>query len=276
MAKQLGVHKLHGKVDEQSYYYSKNGGYQSRKINPGMGSRVKNDAAFANTRLNNAEFGACGACAGALIRPITQRWRFILDSIATGKLVKAFKKAMEQDTSSAWGKRLIPVAQMPALQEVFNGFSKNEMFTEVATGLESQLIYDASTHKAMITNPINLASNTVEELKAKGVDGVISQVYAFVASAPEISSNGEDYKQPQTILALMSKLGNDVAFTGGNLNPIIKQDTETDCPAIQNAVTHLGGAFVILLPYRTVGGTKYTLQKECRAIWVPAEDGTIA
>ena len=67
MAKQSGLHQLRGKVGEHSYY--RQTGISSglvRSINQGMSARVKNDEAFLNTRLNNAEFGQAGRIASVL------------------------------------------------------------------------------------------------------------------------------------------------------------------------------------------------------------------
>lgn len=275
MAKQMGVHKLHGKVDEQSYYYSKNGGYVTRKINPGMSQKVKTDAAYANTRLNNAEFGACGAYAGAMLRPVTQRWRFILDSIATGMLVKAMKAAMQEDTTSAWGKRLIPQAQMAGIQDVFNSFSKNEFPSEVKSGLSSNLIYDSSVNKSSLGDAVSFSNDTIEQYKAKGADGVKSRVFAYTVTAPTISADGKSYARPLSLFAEAVGLSNDCDFTISPDTPILVDEIINDSPAILNETSHFGGLLVILMPYKKVGTAKYTLQELCSAVWVPATAGTI-
>ena len=135
MAKQTGIIALRGKIKGQSYYGSKVGGDLVRTINEGMSARVKSSQEYANTRKNNAEFGMCGDFAGAIIKPITQRWRFILDSIATGKMVKAMKELAVLDTAGEWGKRVVKLANYGTIYEKFNSFSKNEMPTEIVNAL---------------------------------------------------------------------------------------------------------------------------------------------
>lgn len=275
MAKQMGVHKLHGKVDEQSYYYSKNGGYVTRKINPGMSQKVKTDAAYANTRLNNAEFGACGAYAGAMLRPVTQRWRFILQSIATGMLVKAMKAAMQEDTTSAWGKRLIPQAQMAGIQDVFNSFSKNEFPSEVKSALAVNLVYDSINNKTQLISDVELPADIVDQLLAKGADGVESKCFAFSITAPSISADGKTYSRPVSIFKEILNFECTEQFEAGTAAPFLSGDTVPQSPSILNETTHFGGLLVILLPYKKVGSTNYTLQELCSAVWVPATAGTV-
>lgn len=275
MAKQMGVHKLHGKVDEQSYYYSKNGGYVTRKINPGMSQKVKTDAAYANTRLNNAEFGACGAYAGAMLRPVTQRWRFILDSIATGMLVKAMKAAMQEDTTSAWGKRLISQAQMAGIQDVFNSFSKNEFPSEAKSDLAENVVYDANNHKAAVNNGATISADTVAQLMAKGADGFATKVFAYTVTAPSISADGKSYARPVSLIERISTLELTEDFVAGQDKTIVDEASFSDSPAILNETGHFGGLLVILLPYKKVGSTNYTLQELCSAVWVPATAGTV-
>ena len=275
MAKQLGVHKLHGKVDEQSYYYSKNGGYQSRKINPGMGARVKNDAAYANTRLNNAEFGACGACAGAMIRPVTQRWRFILDSIATGKMVKAMKAAMEQDTNHAWGKRLIPVSEMAGIQEVFNSFSKNEVPQPIKNALQEDFIYDSGNLAIELLNDVELGNDDQQYFIDKGATGVTVKVFQYTVSAPQISSSGDGYTRPMSLLSELPSYESEADFILGASIVIINSGIVEDSLNVINDSSHFGGILVLVLPYKTVGGNTHVLQELCSAAWVSAKAGTV-
>ena len=274
MAKQIGVHKLHGKVDDQSYYYSKNGGYQSRKINPGMSAAVKNSAAYANTRLNNAEFGACGACAGAMIRPITQRWRFILDSIATGKLVKAMKEAMAQDNTSAWGKRLIPQAQMAIIQDAFNAFSKNQVPSEIKSAIGDAVYYNSATQTIVVDDGVFLSPDMVQEYIAKGASGMAVKAFAFTVTAPTISVSGEGYARPYSLLVELSSVENTEDFVSGGNCELLSDGMQTNAPAILNDTSHFGGILVIMLPYKKVGTNVYTLQELCSAVWVPAKAGS--
>lgn len=270
MAKQSGIHGIRGKINGVSYYSSKNGGQLIRKINEGMSSRVKTAKEYANTRLNNAEFGAAGSLAGAIVRPISQRWRFILDSIATGKLVKAIKAAMMQDTASPWGERVVPLTEMAHLQDVFNGFSKNEMPQEVVDALKNNMTYTAATQSLTITGDVDMTADTAQQLVDKGVTHFSSKVFAFNVRKPYIGADGKTYVPSESLMV-------DISSTFGQTNNgvtegtgIISSDSIANSIAALNEEAHLGGVLVVFLPERKVGNEYFTLQELCSAYWCPA------
>lgn len=276
MSKQKSIIKIAGRVDDQSFYYSKNGGYQMRKINPGMSARVKNGAEYANTRLNNAEFGAAGSVAGAIIRGISQRWRFILTAIATGVLVKYIKDLMANDTTSEWGKRVIAVADMAGVQEKLSSLSKNAVPSEVLDFMRSKFVYDANSNKVQALEALNLSDETIAELKAKGADGAAVAVYGYNVLAPQLDAEGKDYLPSTNIAARFAGAEGDADFTAQTVAPLITAATETSNMALINEQTHFGGILVVVLPYRKVGSGKYTLQELCSAAWIAATPGTVA
>lgn len=271
MAKQSGIHGIRGKINGVSYYSSKNGGQLIRKINEGMSSRVKTAKEYANTRLNNAEFGAAGSLAGAIVRPISQRWRFILDSIATGKLVKAIKAAMMQDTASPWGERVVPLTEMAHLQDVFNGFSKNEMPQEVVKVMQNSMTYAAATHTVALSEPAELSSDTVQQLTDKGATHFTTKVFAFNVRKPYIGADGKSYVPSEALFVDMSNELGHANTVIEESEPTIKAGSVDNAPAVLNEETHLGGVLVVLLPERKVGDEYYTLQELCSAYWCPAK-----
>jgi len=271
MAKQSGIHGIRGKINGVSYYSSKNGGQLIRKINEGMSSRVKTAKEYANTRLNNAEFGAAGTLAGAIVRPISQRYRFILDSIATGKLVKAIKAAMIQDTASPWGERVVPLTEMAHLQDVLNGFSKNEMPQEVVNCLQNHLTYNADGQTLSITNSADMSADLVQQLTDKGATHVTTKVFAFNVRKPYIGADGKTYVPADSLFVdLSTQLGvPHIAIEAQS--GLIGDETISNSPAVLNEESHLGGVLVVFLPERKVGNEYFTLQELCSAYWCPAK-----
>lgn len=268
MAKQKGLHKLAGKVDEQSYYYSKNGGYQSRKINPGIGERVKNDPAYSNTRLNNAEFGAAGACAGAMIREVSKRWRYILNSIATGLMVKEIKSLMELDTTSPWGQRTVKQTDMPTIQEKYNQFSKNQMPELIVAFVENHCTYNASTHKVVFgdadVTDLELNEDFVNYLESIGARGVQVSIYSFATIAPQFDSMSRRYLPTASSLEFLIS-GNASDPEGGD---VLISGTSVDCQVSPiNSATAISGLLVICEPLKIVGNDSYVLQQHCSAYW---------
>lgn len=263
MAKQSSLFKLRGKADGQSFYYSKNGEYLTRKINPGMSSRVKTAKEYANTRLNNAEFGAAGACAGAMVRAVSSRWRYILNSIATGMLVKGIKEAMMQDTTSVWGKRLVSVADMPAIQSLYNGFSKNPMVQAIVDQFNNDATIDTTSHEFEIAHESVQDADFVSRMNDIGATDLQIDLYAFNVSAPKIGADGESYAEASYILGKIHSYDIPVALG----DDLIGASTYSDVPNVFNETTHFGGVLVIFKPCRKVGGMKNILQQHCSAYW---------
>lgn len=271
MAKQKGLHKLAGKVDEQSYYYSKNGGYQSRKINPGIGERVKTAPEYQNTRLNNAEFGAAGACAGAMIREVSKRWRYILDSIATGKMVKELKALMEQDTTSPWGQRVIQLADMSAVQEKYNQFSKNEMFEEVVDFVQNLLTYNSTTKTLASSDPLSVDQSLLDRLQSIGATGLRITLNVLTVSAPNFIAAAHKYAP--SVATIYNVSTNE--YPNLQLGEDIITDFSTTVPSVpQNSALAFGGVLVIVEPLRKVGSTNATLQEHCSAYWTAVESAS--
>lgn len=271
MAKQTGIHGIRGKINGVSYYSSKNGGQLIRKINEGMSSRVKTAKEYANTRLNNAEFGAAGSLAGAIVRPISQRWRFILDSNTTGKLVKAIKAAMMQDTASPWGERVVPLTEMAHLQDVFNGFSKNEMPQEIVTGLQSSLTYNATSHQLTLAGDVDISKDNYQQLADKGVTHFTTKVFAFNVRKPYIGTDGKTYVPADSLLVDASAVLGQVNEGLQADSALLTGDSVDNAPAVLNEEAHLGGVLVVFLPERKVGNEYFTLQELCSAYWCPAK-----
>lgn len=270
MAKQSGIHGIRGKINGVSYYSSKNGGQLIRKINEGMSSRVKTAKEYANTRLNNAEFGAAGSLAGAIVRPISQRWRFILDSIATGKLVKAIKAAMMQDTASPWGERVVPLTEMAHLQDVFNGFSKNEMPQEVVNILQNKMTFAAATNTLSLADGAVITADTAQQLIDKGATHVTTKVFAFNVRKPYIGADGKTYVPADSLMVDITSTFGDTHIDIADTAIILPDGSLQNLPVVLNEESHLGGVLVVFLPERKVGNEYFTLQELCSAYWCPA------
>ena len=267
MAKQSSLFKLRGKADGQSFYYSKNGEYLTRKINPGMSSRVKTAKEYANTRLNNAEFGAAGACAGAMVRAVSSRWRYILNSIATGMLVKGIKEAMMQDTTHDWGKRGVLLADMPAIQDLYNRFSKNEIPSVIKEYADNELVYNSTNGEIQEGIAARITEEYANELISLGADKVKTTAYVFAVHAPKIGADGETYMPESVVFAEI--LNNVASPVEGDT--MISIDGENVPASVQNADARFGGVLFIVEPLKTVGGKDYVLQQHCSAYWKSIE-----
>lgn len=263
MAKQSSLFKLRGKADGQSFYYSKNGEYLTRKINPGMSSRVKTAEEYANTRLNNAEFGGAGNLAGTMIRTVSKRWRYILDSIATGMLVKGIKEAMMNDNTHDWGKRSVLLADMPAIQELYNRFSKNEMPQEIVDFVKEYITSAGNGDAFTVSDELSLDGDLNAHYAALGADKVKCTLYFFGVSAPAVGADGKKYAP---VLPVFGEISTQTASVGVT-DILIPQSTAPHVPAVQNVAAAFGGVLVIVEPLKTINSKDYVLQQHCSAYW---------
>lgn len=267
MAKQSSLFKLRGKADGQSFYYSKNGEYLTRKINPGMSSRVKTAEEYANTRLNNAEFGGAGNLAGTMIRTVSKRWRYILDSIATGLLVKGIKEAMMKDDTHDWGQRTVLLADMPAIQDLYNRFSKNEMPQEIVDFVKKNITSAGNGGVLTVDSQLILEEDLNAHYAALGADKVRCSLYCFGVSAPAVGADGKKYAPA---LPVFSQITAETANIGDS-EPLFDASAYPAIPAVQNVAAAFGGVLVIIEPIKTINSKDYVLQQHCSAYWHSVE-----
>lgn len=269
MAKQTSLIKINGKADGQSFYTSKNGGALMRSINKGMGQRVKDAKEYINTRKNNAEFGMCGDFAGAIIKPISLRWRFILDSIATGKMVKKMKELVILDTVNAWGQRVLGTTNYASLIEAFNSFSKNEMIEEIANVLASPITWGSADNQLTLGGLAVLSKARQQELIAEGVNYFYTKVYALQVTKPTFDNNANAYTKATSSLVEISELNAyDELTAAGTIDLFASTEATVD---LAGAVTNgqFGGLLVVFLPARQVGSSISVLQEKCSAMLAP-------
>lgn len=274
MAKQLGLHKVQGKVGEYSYYESKNGGSVIRGINKGMSSRVKTAQEYANTRKNNSEFGMCGDFAGAIIKPISLRWRFILDSIATGKMVKTIKEFVKLDVSGKWGERVLKEAYFDQVREAFTSFSKNEIPAEVITQVNSDFHYDSAANQVFTTNGVFLNADTVNSLIEAGANKIKSVLYTYEVTKPKYDNAAGVYTKAVSKLTQLSDFESEIALVADEQKMIIADDMTSSANLDLASTDTITGLVIILLPCRMIGGVTNILQQLCSACWLPITAGT--
>lgn len=266
--------RLKGRVDDLVYYESKVGGHLVRVQNAAMSQRVKDDPAFANTRRNAREFGAAGALAGAIVRPVSLRWRYILDSITTGKLAKAIYDGMKRDTQNPWGQRNLPLAEMAGIQDLYNGFSKNEMIDEIVQGLAGAT-YSDGDHMVYMPDEssIQMTAETAQKFIDAGAEGFTCRVSLLRITKPMFDETTGTYSKPYCIDIVRSLADNDF----GEGNDII--NGSLDMPQVggnylvpQNSANVIGGLLVVFMPYKVVNNEKYILQEMCSAYWTAIPD----
>lgn len=251
-----------GKRDGRRYYQQKGvEGIVSASINQGMSSRVKNDAAYANTRLNNAEFGAAGSTAGAITRSLSQKWRYLLVPFAAGKLAKDVRALMMDDTTNPWGQRSLQGTDwQKILADKVSQYSKNPVSDY--TGLE---IMSKLNAQSGVSVAVNLEEFHNDILESKGATGVRFVVLSGAINASKYNEDLASYVTASNDFIISAPTDQDFGADGGSTmeNPKYKQ-------TVQQSDELLGG-IVICLPYKTVNGTKHILQELCSFQMIAAQ-----
>ena len=125
MARQKGIIKLKGTIGGVSFYKTQDGDL-AREKGGVDGSRIKNDAAFARTRENGAEFGS-SASAGKILRDAI---RPLMLNTADNRVVSRITKVMTDiknlDATSARGERSVGTALALPAQALLKGFNFNK------------------------------------------------------------------------------------------------------------------------------------------------------
>lgn len=255
MAKQVGIHQLRGKVGQMKYYGMKGvEGGLVQSINEGMSERVKTDAAYANTRLNNAEFGAAGSTAGAIIRSLSQKWRYLLVPFATGKAAKDVRSLMMLDGTGKWGQRgLKGTDWQKVLAEAISQYSKNPV--EDYSGLSFKAFFDSEDGMLIGVSGNDTFNN--EKLASLGIDGVSVIVLGGVINASAFDASALKYAPALSDLKVIAS--DDIDF-GDSFE---SSDNISSIKVTAQADNKLYGGVVIFLPYKTVNGSQYIMQEHC-------------
>ncbi len=125
MARQKGIIKIEGTLDEITFYKTQDGHLVKTKSGV-SGDRIANDPGFVRTRENGAEFGSA-ASAGKLLRDALRAMMLTAsDNRVTSRLTKIMTDIKNYDTTSVRGERTVGVGIAdPAAMELLNGFDFN-------------------------------------------------------------------------------------------------------------------------------------------------------
>jgi hypothetical protein len=125
MARQSGLIKLKGTLDNVNFYKTKDGDLARMKTSLDA-KRIANDPAFIRTRENGAEFGS-SASSGKLLRDAVRKLMMrASDGRVTSRLTKVMTNIKNLDTTSVRGQRNVGVAiVLPTALALLNGFNFN-------------------------------------------------------------------------------------------------------------------------------------------------------
>lgn len=159
MAKQSGLHQIKGKVGEYSYYKQTGvSGGLIRSINQALSARVKTDDAYANTRLNNQEFGAACNVAGLLGKCVTPKFRPMILPFSQSKMAQEILKVARENTEN-WGQRVVTSADTAKLCDILSAMSKRDVTEFVSLSISRNSASVAEVHGAFTAEQATLMAS---------------------------------------------------------------------------------------------------------------------
>lgn len=270
MAKQRGIHQLKGKVGEMSYYQQKGvSGGLVRKINEGMGARVKEGEEYANTRLNNAEFKNANAIASAAFNSVNTRKRGMMRTFAVAEMTKRALEDIKQG-SGQWGVRLPQTELDVLICDMLENYAKGGRYD----GMFGKFQVPTLTAEGNFTIDYTLDVSQQAVLREMGIDGfqfVGSQCLAgeiLVDGLPRLFAGNSIFPKAPIILPA-EPVEISQQFTGGLGTPSSVGMSPSGYEFARQDEKH-GFYFVItILPFRQIGNRLHTLQEYCTYVAVP-------
>lgn len=262
MAKQIGIHQIKGKVGTRSYYRQSGvADGLSREINQALSGRVKEDPAYANTRLNNREFGQACKIAGVFGRFIQPKFRPMVLPFSQSLMAQIILDVIKNDptANAQWGFRGLAMSPLVVPVEALNACVKNR-FDDIYSDVDLELT--AGTGNARTLSFTGTPqSGAADFLQSIGADGVYTKVIAcsFIYKRP-VSADQED----ATVIGLPRR-----SVTDDSSADSFTPDNEiTQSVTFVKPLAPTGGevatiGVVIVMPFRTIGGNEHILQEYC-------------
>lgn len=264
MAKQSGIHQLRGKVGEHSYY--RQTGISTglmRSINQGLSERVKTAEEYANTRLNNTEFGAAGNVAGLLGQMVQPKFRPMVLPFSQSKMAKEILKVARQHKEN-WGQRVITSEDTAKLCDILTSTSKRDSNEFVSLTLERTSLTTAEAGYIITSDQASLmASLGINVLTIKAVQFDLASGQ-WNPLALEMATG---YLNPKDVVYPM------------NGEPIVAGQAERSTEEMLVGefipeANHSGHQIVVfvVLPSRSINNVEHVLQEYCsfKAMPLPA------
>lgn len=261
MAKQSGLHQIRGKVGEHSYYKQTGvSGGLIRSINQGMSARVKTDEAYANTRLNNQEFGAACNVAALLGRCVNPKFRPMILPFSQSKMSKEILKVAREHVAN-WGQRVVTSEDTARLCEILSAMSKRnarefvDIYVNRTSAAEVEVGADYGNDKGTLMSSLGINSLTVIVTQFDLATG------QWVPQAQEMSTG---YLLSKDVVTPLSDQEITPGEGGGSSESM---DVEAFIPEANHS-GHQILVFVVL-PARTINNVTHILQEYCSFVAMP-------
>lgn len=269
MAKQHTLVPLTGKIGESSYYYTRNGGFQMRRINPNMSERVKTDPQFENTRLQAQEFGAAGSTAGALVRTMLDRWRYIITPKAAGDMTQVAYAGIKTDLVHPFGQRSLPTTAFDDYMAEFNRHIKNTLPSGVLAFMENNIKWDEENSKVTCQNPFTVTDEMLTYMQRYGLSQIVFKIYNLT-NVVSFFVQGMARYTPGYGLISNAPVFSGTATSSQSAGQIIWPNMSIAMqPQPIQAQNTCGGILVLMFPEKIINQVRYVQQRLCAARWIP-------
>lgn len=255
MAKQSGIHQIKGKIGEYSYYKQTGvSGGLIRGINQGLSARVKSDEAYANTRLNNQEFGAAANTAALLGQCVTPKFRPMILPFSQSKMAKEILKVAREHTAN-WGQRVVTSDDTAKLCEILSAMSKRDVNEFVQIGVAREALDEATISGGW----------TAEQSALMASLGITNM--SIIATQFDIAT-GQWVPLAQEMATGYMRRNNSVSVADSQAviaGDVVNSEESLAVDAFVPEANHAGHQIVVcvVLPARTINNVPHILQEYC-------------
>lgn len=259
MAKQSGLHQIKGKVGEFSYY--KQTGVEGglvRGINQGMSARVKNDEGYANTRLNNVEFGGACNVAANLGKMVTPKFRPMILPFSQSKMAKAVLE-LAKSAGGSWGERAVPADSYNQLAGILSAMSKRD-FTEFVS-----IDQTFDTTEKELTATVSVSAEQATLMSNLGISKLSVKLDVFHLETGKYDA--ETGKIRNCIMQSRLAVSDAIDVVAGNpdtlqlADRVVVRPGFTPVPPTGWNAEYIG--VVVVMPIRTINNVDHVLQEYC-------------
>lgn len=243
-------------------YYSQTGVSSGllRKINQGLSDRVKTSEEYANTRLNNTEFGAAANVAGLLGQMVQPKFRPMVLPFSQSKMAKEILKVARQHTEN-WGQRVVTSEDTAKLCDILSSISKRNAGEFISLGVTRESLAEALVTFAYTGDQASLMASlgiTNLSVVATQIDLATGQWNPLALEMATGYFYRRDIVRPLDSEEINAGTG---SYGSDSIN-VAQFVPEANHSAHQIVV-------FVVLPARTINGVEHILQEYCSFVAMP-------
>ena len=223
-----------------------------------MSARVKNDEGYANTRLNNTEFGGACNVAANLGKMVTPKFRPMILPFSQSKMAKAVLE-LAKSAGGNWGERAVPADSYQQLGAILSGMSKRD-YTEFVS-----ISQEFDTTSKELTASVDVSADQATLLSNLGIDKLLVSLKVF-----HLATGKYDSETNRIRSCVMedryshSETSNITAGSSSNALEVEDQVIRAGfTPVPPTGWNDQYIAVYVIMPVRTINNVEHILQEYC-------------